>query len=54
LFSCGAKIADALGFLEGNGKGRRHIKLQSIAQINEKKLAEYLTLALQAAQKEAS
>lgn len=53
-FSYGATIDDQLGFLEGNGKGRRHIKLQSVTQIKEKKLAQYLTLALQAAQKETS
>jgi hypothetical protein len=48
-FGSGAKIADPFGFLEGSGKGRRHIKLQSVSQIQEKKLAEYLPLALRAA-----
>jgi hypothetical protein len=50
-FSCGAKMDDLYGFLEGRGKGkgRRHIKLQSVAQIEEKKLAAYLPLALEAA-----
>ena len=48
-FGNGAKIPDTFGFLEGVGKGRRHIKLLTVAQIKEKKLAEYLPLALQAA-----
>lgn len=49
-FGSGAKIADVFGFLEGSGKGRRHIKLLSISEIKEKKLAEYLLLALRAAE----
>lgn len=49
-FGSGAKIVDAYGFLEGAGKGRRHIKLRSVAEIEEKKLAEYLLLAAQAAE----
>jgi len=53
-FGNGAKIADTFGFLEGKGKGRRHIKLMSIAQIKDKKLAQYLSLALQAAKQENS
>jgi len=53
-FGTGAKITDTLGFLEGAGKGRRHIKLMSVSQIKDKKLAEYLPLALQAAQQENS
>lgn len=48
-FGSGAKIADRYGLLEGAGKGRRHIKLTSVAQIQEKHLAQYLQLALQAA-----
>ncbi len=48
-FGNGAKIADTLGFLEGAGKGRRHIKLLSVAHIKDKQLAEYLPLALRAA-----
>jgi hypothetical protein len=51
-FSCGASIADSFGLLEGAGKGRRHIKLRSLADINEKHLAAYLTLAMQAAQEQ--
>ncbi len=45
----GANISDAFGHLEGSGKGRRHVKLKSVADINNKKLAQYLPLALQAA-----
>ncbi len=48
-FGSGAKISDAFGHLEGSGKGRRHLKLKSIADIKSKKLAQYLPLALQAA-----
>lgn len=48
-FGSGAKITDALGYLEGSGKGRRHIKLRSSAEIKSKKLAEYLVLAHKAA-----
>jgi len=48
-FGNGAKIKDPFGFLEGAGKGRRHVKLKSVSQIHDKKLAQYLPLALQAA-----
>ena len=48
-FGSGAKIEDPFGHLEGSGKGRRHLKLHSVADIKNKKLAEYLPLALQAA-----
>lgn len=48
-FSHGAKIADTQGHLEGAGKGRRHIKLRSVADIEAKAVAHYLPLALQAA-----
>ncbi len=48
-FGHGAKIIDEYGFLEGAGKGRRHIKLRSVADIKAKKLAQYLPLAHQAA-----
>jgi hypothetical protein len=51
-FGSGAKIADTFGFLEGSGKGRRHIKLLSVSETKEKKLSEYLLLALQAAEQE--
>jgi hypothetical protein len=51
-FSHGARMEDTLGLLEGAGKGRRHIKLRSLDDIRNKKLAEYLPLALKAAQGE--
>jgi hypothetical protein len=48
-FGSGAKIKDEIGHLEGSGKGRRHLKLKSEAEIRSKKLAEYLLLAHSAA-----
>ena len=47
-FGNGAKIIDPFGFLEGTGKVRRHVKLMSVSQIQDKKLVQYLSLALQA------
>lgn len=48
-FGAGAKITDAIGLLEGSGKGRRHLKLKSVADVESKRLAEYLSLAHKAA-----
>jgi hypothetical protein len=48
-FGHGAAIKDTDGFLEGAGKGRRHIKLKSVSDISHKKLAKYLPQALEAA-----
>lgn len=48
-FGSGAKIADALGHLEGSGKGRRHLKLKSVSEITSKNVAAYLLLAHSAA-----
>lgn len=48
-FSKGALIDDAFGYLEGSGKGRRHLKLYSIEDIESKQLADYIVLALEAA-----
>lgn len=48
-FGHGAAIKDLNGFLEGSGKGRRHIKLKSVSDISAKNLAMYLPLALEAA-----
>ncbi len=48
-FGKGANIRDQFGFLEGAGKGRRHLKLRSLGDIEDKKLAQYLPLALLAA-----
>lgn len=53
-FVNGAKIKDPFGFLEGTGKGRRHVKLISVSQIKDRKLAQYLLLALQAAKQDDS
>jgi hypothetical protein len=48
-FGKGARMSDTFGHLEGAGKARRHVKLTSIADIQNKKLALYLPLALEAA-----
>ena len=48
-FGAGARITDDIGLLEGSGKGRRHLKLKSVAEVKNKKLAEYLVLAHKAA-----
>lgn len=48
-FGHGAAIKDLDGFLEGSGKGRRHIKLKSVSDISAKNLTKYLLLALKAA-----
>jgi hypothetical protein len=49
-FGQGARINDELGLLEGSGTSRRHLKLACMADIKTKQLAQYLPLALQAAQ----
>jgi hypothetical protein len=48
-FGSGSRINDAFGHLEGAGKGRRHVKLRSVADIKDKQLSEYLRLAHAAA-----
>jgi hypothetical protein len=48
-FGSGAKIEDEIGLLEGSGKGRRHLKLMTVADLKGKELAEYLSLAHRAA-----
>ncbi|PJK09964.1 hypothetical protein CO614_07760 [Lysobacteraceae bacterium NML120232] len=48
-FSHGALMADPHGLLEGKGKGRRHLKLHTLADVQDKHLADYLPLALAAA-----
>jgi len=50
-FGHGAAINDTLGYLEGGGKGRRHLKLTSLDDIKAKHVAQYLPMALQAAQR---
>lgn len=47
-FGRGAAIDDPFGHLEGAGKGRRHLKLRSTDDIDAKRLAAYLPLALRA------
>lgn len=49
-FGHGAAIQDPWGHLEGSGKLRRHIKLETVADIQTKRLHDYLVLALAAAQ----
>ncbi|MET4577230.1 DUF1801 domain-containing protein [Ottowia thiooxydans] len=49
-FSRGAAIADKSGHLQGGGKLRRHIKLKTLTDIETTHLADYIPLALQAAQ----
>ncbi|MBK7502643.1 MAG: DUF1801 domain-containing protein [Polaromonas sp.] len=48
-FGHGAAIDDPYGYLEGNGKFRRHLKLLNADDIKTKKLDAYLPLALAAA-----
>ncbi len=48
-FNKGAQVADEFGHLEGGGKGRRHVKLYSVNDIESKHLAHYIPLALEAA-----
>ncbi|MGJ7543924.1 DUF1801 domain-containing protein [Variovorax sp. LT1R16] len=48
-FSMGAAIIDPFAHLEGGGKLRRHLKLTSPADIESKRLVEYVPLAVKAA-----
>ncbi|NVD42232.1 DUF1801 domain-containing protein [Ensifer sp. HO-A22] len=48
-FSEGAALPDAHRVLIGKGKGRRHIKMQSVSDIAEKQVATYVDLAFDAA-----
>ena len=48
-FSNGAAIVDPHGLLEGKGKGRRHLKLHTLEDVENKHLADYLRLAQNAA-----
>ncbi len=47
-FGDGAALPDEHGFLEGEGKLRRHIKLYAIADVDQKHVQHYLALALSA------
>lgn len=49
-FGDGASLPDPHGQLEGKGKGRRHIKLTGIADIEARHIREYLALAYAAAE----
>lgn len=53
-FGDGAAMDDPFGCLEGSGKGRRHIKLRSLADMADKRLADYLPLALEASRRAAT
>lgn len=46
-FGEGASLPDRFGVLEGKGKFRRHIKLQTIDEIESKQLMHYVKLAYQ-------
>ncbi|MBP1128930.1 hypothetical protein JOE25_000473 [Serratia sp. PL17] len=48
-FGNGYLLEDPHRMLEGNGKYRRHIKLYSVADIDEKPLAEYVRQAYELA-----
>nr|WP_314898997.1 DUF1801 domain-containing protein [uncultured Deefgea sp.] len=48
-FGRGCDLADVAGVLEGGGKFRRHIKLQSTRDIEAKSLAQYVLQAEQLA-----
>jgi len=48
-FGYGAWIDDPFGWLEGAGKGRRHMKFRSVEDITLKRLSDYMKLAHQAA-----
>lgn len=45
-FSNGAKLTDTFGLLEGKGKQRRHIKVNSLNELEEKKISHYVSAAL--------
>ena len=45
-FGRGAELEDTHGMLEGKGKFRRHIKLQTLADIESKHLKDYIAQAL--------
>ena len=48
-FSDGAALQDMYGDLVGNGKFRRHIKLEQLADVEEKHVAHFVNLARKAA-----
>jgi hypothetical protein len=48
-FSQGASLTDPHGFLSGDGKYRRHIKLETVQDIETKCVADYVAQAREAA-----
>lgn len=46
-FSAGASLVDQYNQLQGKGKFRRHIKLNSVQDLQSKHIENYLSLALQ-------
>ncbi|WP_455269862.1 DUF1801 domain-containing protein [Rhizobium herbae] len=48
-FSQGASLTDLHGFLSGDGKYRRHIKLEALQDIETRRVAEYIAQARAAA-----
>jgi hypothetical protein len=48
-FSQGAALADPHGFLSGDGKYRRHIKLETVEEIETRRVADYVASARAAA-----
>ena len=48
-FGHGAEMADPHGLLEDKGKGRRHLKLHTLEDVENKHLTDYLRLAKKAA-----
>jgi len=49
-FGRGAEMADPYGLLEGKGKGRRHLKLHTLEDIENKHLTDYLRLVQKTAE----
>ena len=49
-FGHGAEMTDPHDLLEGKGKGRRHLKLHTLEDIENKHLMDYLRLAQKAAE----
>ena len=41
-FSCGADFSDPYNVLEGKGKHRRHIKIRTLSDIQDKHICDYI------------
>lgn len=48
--SAGAGLPDPHGLLEGKGKGRRHLKLTSISDVDARHVSDYVALAYAASE----